>query len=118
MIQPHNYPINTAYHPATIGNGATKSAVIALYGLELVGIIVPTSYDGSTLGLEISDSAAGSFHPVNDGSGQVLSIPVVPGHYEPIAALSMIAGLSFIKLVAPVAQSGSDTVLTLALRHL
>ena len=101
---------------ATIADAQTKSAVIDLGGLELVGIFVPSGFDGSTLSLEASATSGGTYVPVQNGVGQTYSLTAAANVYVPFPNLAIIAGLRYIKLVSGTAQSGGATNFTLVVR--
>jgi hypothetical protein len=100
---------------AVIADAATKTGVIDLGGLELVGFFVPTGFDGTTVSFEAATSAAGTFMPVHNGNGTAYSLTIAANSYVPITNLAYTAGLRYIKLVASSTQSGAST-LTLAVR--
>jgi hypothetical protein len=101
---------------ATISSGQTTSAAIDLSGVELAGLFIPSTFDGSAVGIQAASAVDGTYLTVQDGAGADFSVPVTAGKYVPISTLAVTAGLRFIKLVAGTAQSGGDTVITLALR--
>lgn len=103
---------------ATIASGATQSEAVDLYGYTLAGIFIPSNFDGTTLTIQVAPSLAGTYvnaQAANDAS-TVLTLTVAASQYVPIDNLHIAAGWRFIKFTAGTAQSGSNSVLTLAVR--
>lgn len=101
----------------TILSGATQSAVGAdLSGFTLMGIYIPSTFDGTTLTLQAATSVNGTYSTVQSG-GADYTITTQASRYVPIENLAIVAGIQFLKLTAGTSQSTSDTVFTLALRE-
>ncbi len=101
---------------ATIAVGQTKSAIINLNGLELVGMFIPANFDGTLLGIDAATAIDATPVTVQDGTGVDLALTVAPSRYVPLPNLAISAGIQFLRLSATTAQSGTDTVITLAVR--
>lgn len=103
---------------ATIASGQTESAAIDLHGTELMGMFIPSTFDGTTLTLQAAPALDGTYVAVQDGFGSDVSFTVAASKYIAISNLTATAGLRFIKLVAGTSQSTTDTVITLSVRSL
>lgn len=103
---------------ATIADGGTTSEEIDLGGTQLVGIFVPSGFDGTTITLTAAPTKGGTHVAVQDGDGSSSSftITTAASRYVPIAKLSIVAGLRYVKFVAGT-QTGA-AVLTLVTRPL
>lgn len=119
MTSELNY-INDKFYDltTTIAVGQTDSAVIDLSGLELVGFFIPANFTATSISLQTATSSGGSFIGVQDGYGAAYSITVAANKYVPINNFNIVAGLRFLKITAGSAQSGSDAIITLAMRSL
>ncbi|TAE32095.1 MAG: hypothetical protein EAY65_07365 [Alphaproteobacteria bacterium] len=115
-MQPEHIPQNRAYIPATIAVGQTRTPAINLHGVSLCGVIIPSTYDGASLSLEMSSAIDGTYVAVGNGAGGVFSLNVAPNRYEPIIELPIIAGIMYVRLVASTAQTTTDSVLQLVVR--
>ena len=102
---------------ATIASGATESEAVDLGGLELAGIFVPDTFDGTTLTIKAAPSLNGTYVTVMEEDAD-FSVTVAASRYVPIENLALFAGAQYIKLVSGTAQATTETVLTLALRPL
>jgi hypothetical protein len=116
MPSSSNFQPNDSYDlSATIASGQTASDVIDLGGTDLCGLFIPSTFDGTTLTLQASQTASGTFVTVQSG-GSDYTLTTAASKYTPIENLAVVAGLRFIKLVAGTAQSTTDTVIGLAAR--
>ncbi len=111
------YQPNDAYNAtATVASSGTTSEAIDLAGTDLVGIFVPSTFDGTTITLQASTAIDGTFVEVQDGEGSALTITTAASKFAPIPNLATIAGIRYLKLVTGTSQSTTSTVFTLALR--
>lgn len=106
------YPKSTT---VTIASGQTTSAEVDLGRYTLVGIQFPSTFDGTTLTLQMAPSSGGTFTTVQT-AGSDYTITSAASKYHSIDNLAVTAGLRYIKLVAGSAQAATDSVLTLQLR--
>lgn len=102
---------------ATIASGQTESGVVDLGGTQLVGLFLPSTFDGTTLSIQAALTAGGTFVPVY-ADGADLGFTVAAAKAVGFENLAPLAGWRFIKLVAGTSQSTSDTVITLVTRPL
>ena len=102
---------------ATIANGATESEAVDLGGLELAGIFVPDTFDGTAISVKVAPSLDGTYVTLREADSD-FSVTVAASRYVPIENLALFAGAQYIKLVSGTAQATTDTTLTLALRPL
>lgn len=100
----------------TVSSGGTTSGEVDLRGCQLVGIHVPSTFDGTTITFTAASASGGTFLTVQDGYGSTFTLNTTASRYVPIPSLAVTAGIEFIKLVCGTAQSTTDTVFTLAVR--
>ncbi len=111
------YQPNDAYDTtATVAATGTTSGAVDLSGTDLVGIFVPSTFDGTTITITASTAIDGTFVAVQDGDGSTFTLTTTASRYVPVKNLALISGLRYIKLVAGSTQNTTDTVFTLALR--
>lgn len=117
-------PSTTQYQPSKffdvttdIADAATISGAVDLGGLELVGLFIPSSFDGAAITLQTASSLSGTYVSAKDESGSDISFTAGADSYIAISNLTLTAGLRFIKLVSDTAQSGAAATITLALRQ-
>lgn len=106
------------YNPAqavVIASGATKSGVINLNGLALVGLYLP-AFTGTALTFEACDTADGTFVPVKVSGGSSLSYTIAGSTFVAIDPTPF-QGISFLKLVSGSAE-GADRTIKCALKGL
>lgn len=97
---------------ATIAIGQTKTGNIATCN-KLVGLIIPTTWNGATLTFEAATSKSGTYFPVRqpDNVGALVTIAGTAGTYVPFIVTEML-GLQYFRLVSNVAAV-STTIFTL-----
>lgn len=102
---------------ATVANGQTASGEVDLSGCELVGLFVPSTFDGTQITLTATPAGGGTHVVVQDGDGSssAFTITTAASRYVPLDNLAIAAGIRFVKLVCATSQTG-DTVFTLATR--
>lgn len=100
----------------TISSGETVSPAIDLIGTYVVGMIIPTTFDGTSLSLQGSNSLDGTYHNVYNTSGSQVTATVAASRYVAFVP-SDTASIRFLKLVAGTMQTG-DTTITLVTRPL
>lgn len=103
---------------ATIASGGTTSNEVDLAGTTLVGLYIPSTFDGTTLTLTAAPTAGGTHVAVqiDHTSASSYTITTTASRYVPLANLAIPSGLRFIKLVAGSSQTTTDTVITLVTR--
>ena len=102
---------------ATIASGATESEAVDLGGLELAGIFVPSTFDGTSISVKVAPSLTGTYVTLREAEADFI-VTVAADRYVPIENLALFAGVQFIKMVSGTAQATTNTTLTLALRPL
>lgn len=101
----------------TIPIGYTQSPVgVDISAYTLMGIYIPSTFDGTTLTLQAATSINGTYVNVQS-AGAVYTITTAASRYVPIENLAILAGVQFLKITAGTSQSTTDTVFTLALRE-
>lgn len=97
---------------ATIANGQTKSAAVALIGVSILGIVTPAAIDGTVLTFEVSADGT-TYVPLYDATNVQVSVTIAAsrGYYLDPA---IFAAWRYAKLVAT--QSTADRAYTLLTR--
>lgn len=107
----------------TIAAGETLSPEVDLENSQLVGIHVPSTFDGTNIGIMAAsrndDGSRNAYADVQNGVGSssAYAITTAASKYVPIENLAFTAGLRDIKLKAGTGQSTTDTIFTLVLRQ-
>lgn len=104
---------------ATIAVSGTTSNAVDLSGCRLVGLFLPSTFDGTTLTITASSTLGGTYVPVqvDHTSAAAYTITSTASQYVPLANIDILAGLQYIKLVAGSSQTSTSTVITLAVRQ-
>ena len=103
---------------ATIATGAAQSAAVDLSGFTLVGMHIPSNFDGTTITVQVSPTLGGTYQNAQAASSAstVYTITVAAGQYVPIENIAIVAGWQYIKLTAGTTQTTTDTIIPLAVR--
>lgn len=90
------------YHPVEIGNGEVLSGKANVGYKRIVGFVIPTGFQGTTIGLEANmNVTGGSYRTVvdpNTGNAESISVaansivPVQPAKYIPLHNVRIKAG--------------------------
>lgn len=108
---------NDAYNlTATVAVSGTTSGAVDLSGTDIVGIFVPSTFDGTSITFTASTTIDGTYVAVQDGDGSTFSLTTTASRYVPVKNLALISGLRYIKIVTGSSQTSTDTVFTLATR--
>lgn len=104
----------------TIANGtAISSQMIDLVGVTLCGLIIPASWTAAGIGIKAASSATGTFLPVYNEIGTLVSITVNSSSCIILNAADF-AGLQYIKLWSQTGGSDvnqvGDKIITLLTR--
>lgn len=121
MTNSTQYPNRCCYDlTATIAVSGTTSSAVDLSGCTLVGLFIPSTFDGTTLTITASSTLGGTYVSVqiDHTSAAAYTITSTASRYVPLANLDIPAGLQYVKLVAGSTQTTTDTVITLAVRPL
>ena len=102
---------------ATIAVSGTTSNALDIKNWTPVGMVLPSSFDGTTITFTASDSEGGTYVPVYDKTGTQISYTVAASRAIKIVPEDL-AGFEFIKLVAGSSQTTTDTEITLVLKAL
>lgn len=110
-IQPY---LNYNY-AATIASGQTETGVIDTGGMNLVGIMFPATFTGTTVTFEMCNTSSGTFVPVvSTTSGTALSYTVAQAKYSAIDPTPFL-GIKFLKIKSG-STEGTARALVLSLR--
>lgn len=113
MAQFQEFQTNTAI----ISNGGTLSPTISLYGNDLVGLMIPASYDGGNITIQGSNAQDGTFVDVYDSNGNIVTATVggasrivgITGSF-----LQAVANIPFIKLKTATAVGADRSIIVLS----
>jgi hypothetical protein len=97
---------------ATIATGQTKTGNIATCN-KLIGLIVPSTWNGTNLTFEAATSAGGTYYPVRqpDDIGDLVTIAATASTYIPFNVTEMFA-FQYFRLVSDTVAA-SNIVFTL-----
>ncbi len=103
--------------PIVIATSTTVSAEAYLGDKVLVGLVVPSTFDGTTITITNSDVSGGTFVAVqaDNSASTAYTITTTASRYVPINEV-VSKGLKFIKLTCGSAQTTTDTVFQLVTR--
>lgn len=105
----------------TIAQSTTVSNAIDLHGCTLVGVFLPSTFNGTALTFQASTTLDGTYVAVEDGAASPANVTLTATAASkyiaiPAAIQEQLRGVRFLKVVTSTAQADTDTVLTLALR--
>jgi len=111
------FQLNDAYDiTATVASSGTTSGAVDLAGTDLVGIFIPSTFDGTTITFTVSTAIDGTYVAVEDGLGSAYTITTTASRYVPISNVASLVGARYLKIVTGSTQTSTSTVFTLALR--
>jgi hypothetical protein len=116
---PQSFTNNKSIQAATIANGATKSASIPVYGMDVVGIYVPASLAAgvTSMTFEVSDDGSTFVQARNPDNTAITHTLNTTAGYQKLSSVMDLAGANFIKLVVNSAPS-ADAAFKVALKGL
>lgn len=114
FIIKNNFPSTKTVSIAVSG---TTSAEIDLEDNDVVGIITPSTFDGTTITFTGAAVSGGTFYPVaaSNAASTAYTVTTTASILTPIPA-SVFAGVRYIKVVCGSTQTTTDTDLILLLR--
>src|SRR5260370_538426 len=94
----------------TIATSTTVSNAIDLFGCTPVGILLPSTFDGTTLKLQACDTFDGTYVAVEDGATSPAEITLTASAASKYIAISgtiqqQLRGIRFLKVVTGSAQT-------------
>ncbi len=114
----HNPIVYPVYSKtATIAVSTTASPEVDLEDFDLVGIVTPSTFDGTTLTISAATVSGGTFYPVaaSNSASTAYTITTTASIWTPIDP-TVTRGLRFIKVTAGSSQTTTDTIIQLVLR--
>lgn len=93
----------------TISDGETESGGLDLRGVSLVGLRVPSGFDGSSISFNRGDSLEGTYQALQLGNGLDHSVTVA-AQKDIALDPSLFLSVRFLKLVAGTPQTGDTTI--------
>ena len=106
--------MNIRNFTTTILNTATDSDDTDLGQATLVGVYIPASFTGTSISFKAATTQDGTYAPIKDGAGALVSKTVAAGDYITLDPVTF-AGVQFLKVVSGSAE-GADRSLILASR--
>lgn len=108
------YPI---YTTVTIAVDGTVSSAVDIGNYDIVGLITPSTFEGTTITISGAATLAGTYYPVAaaNTASTAYTITTTASIFTPISNL-VTAGLRFIKLTCGSTQTTTATDLVLVLR--
>jgi hypothetical protein len=104
-----------AFQSVTIASGAATSGVMMLDGFSFGGVILPSTYDGTTaIGFTVCDTFSGTYVALEDATGAAITVVGEASKAYPLPP--EIFAFPYGKLVAPGNQSTTDTVIPVCLK--
>ncbi len=105
------------YVTVPVATGQTTSAEVDIENYDIVGLITPANFDGTTITIHGAAASGGTFYPLAAAhtASTAYTITTTVSIFTPISQL-VTAGLRYIKLVCGTTQTTSDTNLILVLR--
>lgn len=102
---------------ATISSGQTVSGAITISGQSLVGLLIPSTWDGGNITIQGCDTVGGTYVDVYDSGGTIATVTV--GGASRIVGLSgsilqSVANVPFLKLKAASVVGANRTIVVLS----
>lgn len=115
MVSNMWYARNPVYTNCTITVGGATSAAADLDKNKLIGIIFPSTFDGTTVTFTASDLLAGTYVSVIASDGNAISFTVAASKFLALtdAQATQLSACRFLKVVAGSSQTTTDTILQL-----
>lgn len=107
-----DYPAQHIDFTATVLNGQTKSDAIDIHGCNIVGIVVPSTFDGSNITFEAASQIDGTYGPVRNTAGSSVTITCAAGDRVADLDATVFVAFRYWKLVCGTSQTG-DTAFTI-----
>lgn len=101
----------------TISTGVSVSSIANSRGQSVVGLIIPSTFSGTSLTLVSSTSSTGTFYDMKNSSGDLLTITFNGQGWYQLNPTDL-TSTQFVKFVSNTTQSGSDCEITLITRAL
>lgn len=98
----------------SIAIGQTTSPVVDMAGMRNLGLFIPATFDGTTISFTACDTSGGTFVPVNNIWGQLVTMTVAASQFYDLPG--ELTALRFIKIVCGTAQATTTTDFILAYR--
>ena len=109
------YPANPTC-TVVIATSTTISSAVDLGNKRLVGMYVPSTFDGTALKIATSDTLTGTYVNLIDATGADITFTVAASKYFGLNDVqqSQVEGIRYFKIVTSTAQTTTDTIFTLA----
>ena len=103
---------------ATVPVDTATSNAVDLRGNTLVGVFLPSTFDGTVFTLTGSDTLAGTYVAIQDGAGAAVTVTSAASKYASFPNPLLLTGVRFVKIVTTTTQTTTSTIITLAVRPL
>jgi len=111
------FPVNGVHEgviACTVAVGATASGAVDLAGYKDFGLIVPSTFDGTAITFQVSDTLAGTYQALYDISNNPVGLTVAASRtYNLPDDLSWVR---FLKIICGTVQATTDTIFQLVAR--
>jgi hypothetical protein len=116
---PQSFTNNKAVVAATIASGATKSASIPIYGMDVMGIYIPASLavGVTSMTFEVSDDGTTFVQARNPDNTAITHTLNTTAGYQKLSSIMDLAEANFMKIVVNNAPS-ADAAFKVALKGL
>lgn len=111
------FPVNGVHEAVitcTVTVAGTTSAAVDLAGFRNVGLIVPSTFDGSTITFTVSDTLAGTYVSLYDITNTQVSLTIAASRAYDLPG--EVCVWRFLKIVCGTAQATTNTVFLLVAR--
>ena len=110
-------PIYPVYTTVTVASGQTVSSAVDIGKYDIVGLITPSTFDGTTVTISAATTLDGTYYPVaaSNSASTAYTITTTASIFTPISNL-ITAGLRYVKLTCGSSQTTTATDLVLVLR--
>lgn len=98
----------------TIASGGTTSGVITLEGFAMGMVMLPSTFDGTTVTFTVCDTYGGTYVPYTGTDGNAVSITTAAS--KAFALPEGLFAAKYIKMVGGSTQTTTDTVFTVMLK--
>lgn len=98
---------------ATIALSGTESTAINVSQEDLVGLLMPAAFTGTSVTFTTSRTSDGTFSPVYDNAGALVSVTVGTSRVVTIPPDSSVAFLNYVKIISGSTETGERSIITI-----
>lgn len=111
------FPTETVHESVitcTVASGNTVSGAVDLAGIRNMGLIVPSTFDGTAITFQVSDTLGGTYVGLYDITNAQVSMTITTSRAYDLPGELM--AWRFVKIVCGTAQAATDTIFLLVTR--